>query len=498
MAAIAKSPEPIAAAALREQLAWRRLLLVFVVACSVEALILGVLATRRAVNADEGFYLVAGSQVLAGRRLYADFFFPQMPYLPFVEAAVLGVSGPSLLAGRMISVVAGALLAGMLGVTAVRRSGSVGTGIAIALAYAGNALVLSYVSIAKTYGLANLALVGAFLLAVPEASIVQTLIAGASAGLAVGTRRPSAAAAVVLLVWSARGGMRHALAFAAGAALASVPWLWLAAHDPQSFWFSNFGFHELRREITGMGPILMQKGRVVAKWVLLPQNLLLWVLALAGLWRRPKDSLPAVACAIALGAVYLAATPTYLEYFVQVTPFLLLAAVPVVPALLSRRGVTVAAAGLYLVGLVAARRAAPEDSQRGEKAQLWRLSTVRAVSTYVQAHSAPDERVLSWWEGYPFLAQRPGFVGVGFWESNAAKKLSPAARRRYHLLGTDDLQQLVTSGEPRLVVFPDGTWTALADALAEHYQPAARFGSIQVLERRQPHEAAASPAGSAA
>ena len=232
MAAITKSPEPLRApvpAALPAGTA----LLLFVVCCVAEAIVLGALAAHRAVNADEGFYMTAGWQVLTRHRLYADFFFPQMPYLPFVEAGILAVTGPSLLAARAISVLTGSLLAGCLALTAARNTGKIGVGIAIALAYGVNSLALNYLSIDKTYGLANLALVGAFLLvAAPTTSLAQTVVAGVCAGVAVGTRLPAAAAVLVVLVWSSRRGARHVLAFCAGGLVGYLPWLWAAAQNP--------------------------------------------------------------------------------------------------------------------------------------------------------------------------------------------------------------------------------------------------------------------------
>ena len=46
--------------------------------------------------------------------------------------------------------------------------------------------------------------------------------------------------------------------------------------------------------------------------------------------------------------------------------------------------------------------------------QLWRQETVQEVVRQIQLHSSAGDRVLSWWEGYPPLSDRPGFIGVGF------------------------------------------------------------------------------------
>jgi hypothetical protein len=475
-----RDPEPAAGAP------WWHGALLFGIVCLGVAIILTALASTRGVNADEGFYLLAGWRVLGGQRPYADFFFPQMPYLPYVEAPVLALTGPSLFAGRAISVASAALLAGTLAVAAARRSERVLVGILVALAYATNALVLSYLTISKTYGLANLTMVVAFVLVDSAgAGLLSSAVGGACAAIAVGTRLPSFAVLVVLMLWSTRRGLRHGLAFAVGALLLSLPWIWLLAQDPQGFWFGNVEFHALRREIAGLGPILMQKVGVLAKWVLLPQNFILWVAAAVGCWLRPRLGVLPGLCAVALAAGYLAATPTYLEYMVQIVPFLLLCSVPAFVAVLDRRAALLAATAVYLIGLIVARRAAPEETLRGSKAQLWQLRSVRAVAAYLQERSEPGDRILSWWEGYPLLAQREGFAGVGFWESNAAKKLAPDVRRRFHLLHRDDIRDLVDAREPRLIVFPKGTWSGLEDVVARHYRPAAHFGAIQVFELRE-------------
>jgi len=121
---------------------------------------------------------------------------------------------------------------------------------------------------------------------------------------------------------------------------------------------------------------------------------------------------------------------------------------------------------------------------------MWQLSTVQTVAGYLHDHSEPGDHILSWWEGYPVLAGRHGYIGVGFWESNVAKKLSPAARQQYHILGREDLERLVAAQDPRLIVAADGTWSRLKAVIDAQYQPAARFGAVRVFERRAPKVAA--------
>jgi hypothetical protein len=481
VAATKKSPDPDALVGARDV---QRLRGLFVACFAVALLVLATVAAYRGVNADEGFYLAASWRVLSGQRLYADFFFPQMPYLPLLQAGVLSVSGAGLGAGRMISVVGGALLTGILAVAAARATGNRSAGAAVAAAYLGHALVLKYVSIGKPYGLADLASVGAFvLLAGPRVGIPRGILAGIGAAVAVGTRLPTLAVTPVLLWLAARRDRRTLGAFVRGAAVASTLCLWAATQDPGNFWFGNVGFHALRREISGVAPVLLQKGAVLLKWVLWPQNLVLCALAATGLALR-RQAAPAVAAAAVMAMVYLTATPTYLEYFVQVVPFLLLAAAPAIDAGLRRRTRAAVLAAVYAVALVVALRSPPDASPRGAKAQMWRRTTVDAVVDYLRANSGENDRILSWWQGYPILAQRQGFDGVGFWESNVAKKLAADERRRVHVMGREELVRLVRDAEPALIVFAEGTWQEVRVAARERYRLATTFGSIQILERR--------------
>lgn len=448
-------------------------------------LVFGWVARWHGVNADEGFYILAGKRILAGERLYTDFFYPQMPYLPLAAGALFALLGVALESGRWLSVVPGALAGGLLVGWTLLRTRSRPAAVLVFGLYAAHVLNLNYLTVTKTYGLVNLALLLAFVVAAASSSRrwAATLV-GFLCALAVGARLPAVPVAIVLGLWIAREEPAASFRFVAGALLGALPCLWLFAADAQAFWFNNVGFHELRKEIVGWAPILQQKFGVLARWLFLPQNAVLWVLALWGVWRGPRDAALPLACATGLGALYLYATPTYLEYMVQLAPFLLLAAVPALDDVLRRRAILAVLILVYVAGLVVSMRPTAEETKRGEKLALWNLETVQDVARVLREGTPEHERILSWWEGYPWLAEREGYKGVGFWESNVGKKLPPELRRRYHLLDADERIALVEAAEPYFVVFADGTWDELKASLEDRYVLHTTIGAIQIFIRK--------------
>jgi hypothetical protein len=452
----------------------------------LEGLIVGWWASRNGVNADEGFYLAAAGHVVHGRRLYGDVFFPQMPYLPWVLAGLFRIAEPSLGGGRALSVVAAAISAGLLTAIVWWREQRAATTAIAAILYIANALVIDSLSVTKTSALVNASLLAAFApIALEKTRDPRwALFAGLAAGIGVGLRLPVASVALLFALLVARDGVKPFAAFAAGGLIASLPWLAAAARFPDQFWFCNVTFHSLRREISGWPAILGQKLGIIGKWLFLPQHAIAWAMVGYSVWAERRRVWPAAAAALVLATAYAAATPTYLEYMSQFFAFLVLAAVPACAALARHRGLAVAVIGVYLLGCYGLVKPVPGGTAMAEKRALWSRDTVAEVAGYLREHAADRDAVLSWWEGYPVLSGRPGYAGVGFWESNVAKKLDRAAAERYHVVQRDQLAELVRTGTPGWIVVDDGTWDALRPAIDARYEPARRVGPVQIYHRR--------------
>src|ERR671935_3245744 len=81
------------------------------------------LAVFRFVDGDEGVYAYASRLAVHGHLPYRDFFYEQMPLLPYVYGAWIGVFGESWYAARSLSALAAAAVGALLYLHVERRAG---------------------------------------------------------------------------------------------------------------------------------------------------------------------------------------------------------------------------------------------------------------------------------------------------------------------------------------------------------------------------------------
>jgi hypothetical protein len=485
------------------------------------------MARLRLVDADEGYYLLAAKLVLEGRRPYADFFFPQMPLLPYAYAAGMAMMGVSWITGRLLSGVLASLLGTALYLHALRISGSRRLALFGVLLFATSSLDLAWYTAAKTYTLTALLLFLAYVAfersrASPQAS--RLFLSGLLTALAIDTRLLAVASlgafGWALYRWPPAAGERSRAAgcFAAGLALGVLPVLWLATSAGPAFWFDNIGFH-LRRSDLGFLASLLQKAQVALQLLGLPtveagaslQVALLLAVSLAGRYARFRVRTPgglALTLAAWLGLVSLLPAPTYLQYFSVIIPFLIVAALGSLPEVISRfrerfgtaqpRALR-AAAWLAVIAYLAA---VPVDVYRyaysgtdvpgiwgRERAERWTVARVRRVSTTIDHYVEPGEPVLSWWPGYLVESHAravPGFenhFGVAL-----AGQLTPEERKRYRVASARETQALFGRDGTRVIVSGLSSfmlWDA-QDLAAAGYDQLIQVGEAEVFIATRP------------
>ncbi len=442
----------------------------------LQAAVLVPMAIFRFVDGDEGVYAYASRLAVHGHLPYRDFFYEQAPLLPYVYGPV----GESWYALRGLSVVFAATAGLLLYLLVRRRQGRAAAFAAVAV-YAGSGLVFGYLTLVKTFALSTLLVFGALVLAEDG----RWLTAGLLVGLAVDTRLLLLAVVPVFVAYARRAR------FIAGLGAGLVPSLVLFAISPRAFWFDNVRYHSLKSP-SGLVGDAHQKAQTAATLLGLEPTdralgiqfgLLVLAAAAALVWSlRRRQFPPALAVAVALGIVSLLPTPSYVQYFSLLVPFLVVGALelrPRPPAL-----------ACFVVAFLVPAAWTVRHFVSYDPLLRPSLRSVRDVSARVDAASRPGERVLSSWPGY--------LIGTHAWALGdytnqfapvAAAKIPAAAARRYHVASERELEQRIRDRSVRVVVYrnwvtspPFARWDAALRAA--RYRLVARVQTAAIYTRR--------------
>jgi 4-amino-4-deoxy-L-arabinose transferase-like glycosyltransferase len=413
-----------------------------------QALVFGPLVAFRFLDGDEGIYAYASRLALHGHVPYRDFFYEQMPLLPYVYGVWIGVFGESWYAARSLSALAAAATGALLYLHVERRAGR-WPALAATCLYALSGLVFGYFTIVKTPALASLFLFGAYVLV--EARRPRWLAAGLLVGLAVDTRLVFAAAIPAFAVLALR--RRGLFQFGGGLAAGLVPSVVFLALAPHAFVFDNLRYHGERTSHGLIGePVqkLRTAGNLIgfgsADHALGVQFLLLLAASAAALWLLRRRLPFTAAVAVSLGIASFLPTPTYVQYFCVVVPYLVLLAVEV-----AARWPRAALAGIAAYA-AAGGVALAHDVQTSPLLKP-SIRSVERVAATVNRRTHPGETVLAGWPGYLFGTHAEAVSGYTHqFAPAAAAKVSPREAARVHVLSEPAIEALIRRRVPRLVV----------------------------------------------
>jgi hypothetical protein len=409
---------------------------------------------------DEGFHLLAAQLILAGKKPYLDFCFPQTTFNAYWMAAWMRVFGETWRLGHALAAL---LTAGSVMLAAdfvfTRLPASrwrTPAAFTAALLAGANMLLFEFGAVAQAYGICLFACVAAFRTAVAakrrEGSAMFAL-AGFLAGAAAASSLLAAAVLPVLLVWCAAGKRwKRAAAFLAGVAAPFLPTLWLFSQAPRQTLFNLFEYH-LRYRIANWPDATQHDFEVLVSWLDSGHALLLILLAAAGFLvvRAGSDWLSGVraefylcaALTLALCAEASVGHPTFPQYYVLAIPFAAILAATGFYGLGMRLGAsvrplwpTLAFGVLILSGSAKAlydRRDVyvwPDLEQVARK--------VREV-TPAQAPMWTDESIY-------FLTRHAPPSGMEFGYSHTIAGLTPRRAAELHIVSQDEIKRRVESG----------------------------------------------------
>ena len=81
------------------------------------------IARYRLIDGDEGFYLMASRLVFEHQLPYRDFFFTQMPLLPYVYGLWMQIAGTTWITGRVLSAIFTTMLGAAMYVHVCKETG---------------------------------------------------------------------------------------------------------------------------------------------------------------------------------------------------------------------------------------------------------------------------------------------------------------------------------------------------------------------------------------
>lgn len=495
---------------------------------ALQLILFGALAYLRLIDADEGLYLLAAKLVAHGKLPYRDFFYQQMPGVPYVYALWSRLAGLSWTSARILSMLLSVALGGLLYWHIERLYSRKSLACMAVLLYALNNLVLAWHSVIKTYALSNLLLFCAYLLVFSEArreSFWKAFFGGLLLAFAVDTRLYLIAVAPVLMAslyysGSPNGGrLKYVWPFVGGLALGLLPNLLLLSRvGLNTYFFDNLGYHLIREGAT-FAEAKRQKLRTFLSITNIqgsydgagPQFALLSLLAFATVVLRQVDRrwLVPLAMGLALFVICLVPSPTFPQYFCVCVPYMVIVAVGFMATaarslevggaagrLLRAFGLLIA--GIYvLCGVLAFYNyAASGIGVEGVMARYnridYRISTVRQISREIGRLTAKGEPVISFWPGHvvecdcaPQERMENDFgLGISY-------KLSEAETDRYKVITDQGVQDLIKRHNPRVVVigsvsramseFGEAWWTPYRDVLRRNgYQLVRSIGRTEI------------------
>ena len=460
-----------------------------------------ILALTRRVDADEGYFLYAARMVLEGNLPYRDFFYPQMPLMPYLYATLLWPTGgvewvPARIAAACIAVVVTLLFARLLSGRLRRRS----VALTLLAVYLFSDIGLEWSVAIKIYTPTLLWLLLAWLplprwaddaSAVPARFGRGAIFSGLCAGLAVATRLTVAPVLFIMLavwVWEARRRGQPwrlpATAWLAGGLIALVPVALLALAAPLPFFFDNWTYHSLGGP-DGFGRRMLANIPAMFKIVLSEP---LWLGALALLvWERLRhrrsltaaDGFYRLAFAVMI-LVSILPIRVFRQYICLGTPFLLLAAAPAFesfvldvwrPLWTRTRWKVVLPAILAIIMLAIqpfrviqgrwSGRTIP-DPARADATTAYdeRLATLMEIERVIDSLSTPDTKFFSWWPGYALSTSAQLVPGMeNHFGQRVSKYASDDICARVHVATIGDVERMIHARELDLVVV--GIWAGM-------------------------------------
>ncbi len=469
-----------------------------------------VFAFTRLVDADEGFYLIAAQEVWNGRFLYTDFFFPQMPYLPYFFSPISGHGFTTLFIARVLGCFASLLTVILFTRIVCKITVNNAVRTSLLFLYALNALIITWHPLAKTYMFTDFFLLFSFLsfLYFLKTRSINMIIAMAIAvGLAVNFRSVFAPIiacyAVVIFMNSAKSKFKNISIYFLTILFVSIPTLYLFYLSPDHFIYDNIGFHLMRNDWVSFSDGMIDRIKTFAKLLITPQIIVIQVVLLI-LYRHARNIKKIIKLswyqsptkyagifAVIITMIYLLPKPILQQYFLQTIPFVLIASTKGLEYFfseskmkfwkLSRLSITKVLALIYILGIlpyivIFVFSVREQDGSNN-------LNNMNQMCSYIHEQSE-KKLIMSEWPAIPLLAKVSNLEGLEFLGFEFPLPLTIKESRNYNLALDNDIRDDIIELEPDFIVVKYDPALPLRPIIKEQYYPDTSFGTFNLFKKK--------------
>lgn len=436
----------------------------------------------RNIDGDEGYYLTASRLVMEGKIPYLDFFYPQMPLLPYIYGVWMSVFGFSYFAGRTLSAISSISVGLLLAWYLKKKTQSMKIVYICLLLFMFSGTVISWFTVVKTYALSSFFLIGCFLtLSLWHSNNrnrgYHLLIAGLLLGIASNIRLYVSVVLPVLLIWIFLINFRkinylqlgrNVSFLITGFILPSFLSIYLFVKDPDAFYFNNLGYHLIRSE-RGLLSGLLQRFNILFQFISSAQQFLLFLIAIGsciiifhlcvtggGNIARCKDEILALLMLTTLFIVSLLPRPTFVQYFSIIVPFIIILHPPFLNLFLNNisnwsRSFPLILLFIYII--LGPPTAYDMTSQTLE----WQIGHVSLIGKEIAKVTKRGDHILTWWPGYAFAAGRGITPGMeNHFSRDASQLVSIDKAKKFRIARNEDIRNLIRDKGAPLVVY--GNW----------------------------------------
>ncbi|MFO1463159.1 MAG: hypothetical protein U1F66_05235 [bacterium] len=445
-------------------------------------------ALVRNVDGDEGLYLEAARLAGSGKKLYLEFFFQQMPWVPYFLAGIGKAFGYSLFPSRIFCAILSSFGASFVLYYSAKISRSFFVVAVCSVMLFSSGIFFAWAPVIKTHPFSIFFLTASVVLVLlwnRQGGKVTwyLLFAGLLLGMGVNSRLTLAPFPLLFLGYvlsrGTPGTMKNLGLFFLGLLLSGIPTFYYLALDSGLFVKYNLLFH------TKIFPgISSREFRLsIAKQVLLqPQIFFLLVLGYAGLLIRGRDGWSRFLASdqffigllvLAYFSIHLSAAMPFTQYFSAIVPLLVMATLPVwewTLRITSSLRCLVVAPILVAYSAFAPKVFHHELYSVGSLEPQWKIQNINAAVNALRDFAKPGEVCLTWWPGYAAMAGCQSFPGMEnhMREHAILRGISARKLKEYKLLPAEELVAALEDKKVNIVV--DGAYrlTTPYDEYAEY------------------------------